>query len=446
MGRPLAIPAVVDLPSHHIYLINACPGCGQAPHARRGWIGRVIDLHRCPCQLPSSGDTGRRRLRDWCNADLATALTQPAQAAAVATQQLLHDWATDPSSTPVTVAGLLVTHRLAFQALVELIDAASPGFDILNLVSDPQEAGPGLTDAHPVVGATDLTVAAGHATMLTYDGAHAPIRPNGRLTSHRYSPVLAAIQIAGVREHLAPIDQMTFRTAHNAPRYPARQLDDPTSIRRLRLPEHEPRLPEPNPAWIPQTIWPLCVPAPLLGCTDPILRNSLLAMALAKIGNQDSWMKICQHLRLPATHATRIGSYLRHAQARGTWPAIHHSLDKLITVLQHHPPPIDYQQRRAIGSDVDLLTEAVKAGRRQHPTDTDLLALTRRFWEKFTGGAIVYGPEELLLDPTAPAYLDYHRANPLRHADLLHCAYLHLRGVREVDGPLMWTPSHAVRA
>ncbi|MBK8445663.1 MAG: TniQ family protein [Micropruina sp.] len=427
-------------PIHHIYLVNLCLVCGQPPHAQFGWVGRVIDLRVCPSQIPTTDRVGRRRLRDWCNADLTAAPARSAHATAVASQQLLHDWAADPS-TPVTVAGLAVTHRIAFQALVELIDASGPGGELLDLAHEPARFGPALTDAGTVVTATDLADAARQASMLPHDGAHAPIRPNWRLTSDRYSPLLAAIQLAGIRDHLAPVNQMMFRAAHHAPRYPAGHLHDPTQIRRLRLPEHKPRLPEPTPAWIPQAIWPLCVPEPLLGCTDPTLRNSLLAMALTKIGNHDPWMTICRHLRLPATHANRIGTYLRQAQAHGTWPEIHAALDNLITLLQHHTPPIDYQQRRIVGRDTDLLTEAVKVGRRQHPTDTDLLTLTRQFWEKFTGGNIAYGPEALWLDPTTPAYADYRRSNPLRHADLFHTAYNHLRNLGDADGPLRWTPS-----
>lgn len=428
-------------PIHHLYLVNACPDCNQPPHAQFTWLGRVIDMHHCPSQRPNTNRTQRRRVRQWCNADLTTAPAHPAPDTAVASQQLLHEWATDPFHTPLSAAGLAVTHRVAFQALVELIDAATPGFDILDPASDPSQAGPGLTEAGPVLTATDLAAAAEHATMLTYYGAHAPIRPGRRLTNHRYSPLLAAIQLAGIRNHLAPIDQMTFRTAQQAPRYPAGHLHDPKQIRQLRLPEHVPRLPEPTPAWIPHTIWPLCVPTLLLGCTNPTLRNSLLAMALTKIGNHETWTTICRDLHLPPTHANRIGPYLHQAQARRTWPAIHTALDNLITQLQHHPPPIDYQQRRLIGRDVDLLTQAVVMGRRQHPTDTDLLTLTRQFWEKFTGGAITYGHDALRIDPTTPAYLDYRRSNPLRHADLFHSAHLYLRSIGIVEGPLSWAPS-----
>ena len=428
-------------PIHHIYLVNACPACGQPPHAQFGWVGRVIDLDRCPSRLPTTDRTGRRRLRDWCNTDLTKAPAHPAPVAAVATQQLLHDWAAAPSTTQVTAAGLTVTHRIAFQALAELLDAATPGFDILDLASDPAEAGPALTEAGPVLTAADLSSAAQRATMLTYDGDHAPIRPNWRLANHRYSPLLAAIQLAGVRDHLAPIDQLMFRTAQHAPRYPAGQLQDPTQARRLRLPEHGPFRPEPNPAWIPQTIWPLWVPSPLLGCTDPTLRDALLAMVLAKIGSHEPWTTICYRLHLPKTHANRIGTYLRLVQARGTWPAIHTALDNLITQLQHHPPPIDYQRRRTLGRNTDLLTDAVKAGRRRHPTDTDELTLTRQFWERFTGGNIAYAPEGLWLDPARPAYADYRRTNPLLHADLFHSAHLYLRTQHHVERPLRWAPA-----
>ncbi|GAA0330042.1 TniQ family protein [Micropruina glycogenica] len=430
-------------PTHHIYLLNACPACGQPPHGQFAWIGHVIELHRCPSRRPTTPRAGHQRSHEWCNADLTTAPTTTAAPAGVAGQQLLHDWANDPPTAPVTVAGLDVTHRIAFQALVELIDAGTPGVDLLDLADDPAEMGPALADAAHVLSAADLSSAADRATMLTYDGPHAPVRPTSRLTNHRYSPLLAAIQLAGIRDHLPTADQMMFRTVHHAPRYPATHLHDPQQIRQLRLPEHNPRLPEPTPAWIPQTIWPLCVPEPLLGCTNHALRDSLLAMALVKIGNHEQWMKICQHLRLPATHPNRIGTYLRYAQARGTWPAIHTALDSLITRLQHHPPPIDYQQRRMTGRNINLLTEAVQVGRRQHPTDTGLRTLTRQFWERFTAGDIAYGPEALRLDPDTPSYADYRRLNPLRHADLFHSAHQYLLAIHMAEGPLIWTPEQS---
>lgn len=433
-------------PIHHIYLVNACPACGLPPQAQFGWVGQIIEMHCCPSQIPTVDRLGHRRLRDWCGADLTAAPARSATADAVAAQNLLHQWAGGRPGAPVTVVGLEVTHRHAFQALVELIDAGGPGNEILAIANEPEQHGPSLAEAHQVIAAPDLATAASRATMLTYNGAHAPIRPSQQLSVHRYSPVLAAIQLAGIRDRLAPIDQLMFRTAEQAPRYPAVKTHQQRDTRRLRLPEHQPRLPEPNLAWIPQSIWPLCVPEPLLHCTDPTLRDTLLAMALAKIGNHAQWAAITGQLRLPATHANRIGTYLRYLQARGTWPAIHRALDNLMIRLQQQPPPIDYHQRRLIGRDTDLLTEAVTVGRRRHPTDTDLLTLTGQFWEKFTGGNIAYGTGELAFGPSSPSYTSLRGLHPLQHADLFHTAYRHLRAVVPVDGPLCWAPSHAVRA
>lgn len=81
------------------------------------------------------------------------------------------------------------------------------------------------------------------------------------------------------------------------------------------------------------------------------------------------------------------------------------------------------------------------AGRRRHPTDTDLLTLTRQFWERFTGGNIAYAPEALQLDPANPTYADYRRTNPLLHVDLFHVAHMRLRTQHHIEGPLRWTPA-----
>ena len=59
----------------------------------------------------------------------------------------------------MSVVGLEVTHRIAFQALVELIDAGTPGVDLLDLANDPAELGPALADAAQVLTAADLASA-----------------------------------------------------------------------------------------------------------------------------------------------------------------------------------------------------------------------------------------------------------------------------------------------
>jgi hypothetical protein len=43
------------------------------------------------------------------------------------------------------------------------------------------------------------------------------------------------------------------------------------------------------------------------------------------------------------------------------------ALERLMTGLQQHPPPIDYPSRRAAGDNRALLAAAVNAGPHRHP-------------------------------------------------------------------------------
>jgi hypothetical protein len=147
-----------------------------------------------------------------------------------------------------------------------------------------------------------------------------------------------------------------FRTGHPTPRYPATITVE--LRRRLRLLEHHPHWPEPQIGWIPQTIWPLAVSAALLPCTRPELRGSMLSMVLAKLGSTARWTSICDDLALPANHANRIGGLLRYIPGTGHWPHVLDSLEQLMTLLQQHPPSIDYQAHRAHADQVDAFVTA----------------------------------------------------------------------------------------
>lgn len=431
-------PLSIICSAHQTYLVNACPGCGQPPQARSDWLARPAELHRCPERLYAVDKNGRRRQGSWCDHNLTQAPSQPAPTDAVKAQRLLHSWAPDPAAE-TTSAGTKITQRIGFQAFLELVDAANPaGLDLFDLANDPARLGPGFAAAEDVLTQPSLDRAAAAAWMLSYDGAHAPITSAWRIANYRYSPLLAAIQLAGVRDHLAPVDQLMFRTAQPAARYPA--ITTHQDRRRIRLPEHRPRLPEPDPAWIPQTLWPTCIPEPLLQCPNRSLRGALLAMALAKIGSRDSWTTICRQLNLPTAHADTIDDLLRHAQRSGTWPTVHRSLEQLMDLLQRHPPPIDYRARRVLGRDTELLTNAVEAARLVHPSSLHTTTLVRQFWEKLAGGDIAYGPGAIRIDPDHDAYTAYRLLQPTRHADLFHVAYRRLLAGGHLDGPLNWTP------
>lgn len=75
-----------------------------------------------------------------------------------------------------------------------------------------------------------------------------------------------------------------------------------------------------------------------------------------------------------------------------------------MTGLQQHPPPIDYPAHRAIGQNLDLLSAAVEAGRRRHPTTVPTQTLQRQLWERLTGGDIAYAPLPIGIGYTSPDY------------------------------------------
>ncbi len=312
-------PLSLICPDHGVYLLQTCPGCQQKPHASPAWLTHPVELHRCPSRVHElDAGPGRRRL-PWCDTDLSTAPTVTAPPEQVAGQRLLHEWAAG-TAEHATACGLPITHRLGFQALVELLDAQlGDDEDLLELATDPATVAAHLPAAVQILGQPDLDSAAqALGGRLSYSGPHAPLGPAWRIADHHYSPLLAAVQLHNVRDQLPAGDQLMFRSGHPAPRYPATitvQLR-----RRLRLPDHHPHRPEPQISWIPQTIWPLAVPAVLIPCTRPGLRGTMLSMALAKMGSTASWTSICDDLALPTSHANRIGGSFATSGAPATGP------------------------------------------------------------------------------------------------------------------------------
>lgn len=443
-------PLSLICPDHGVYLLQTCPGCHQQPHATPAWLTHPLELHRCPSRIHQhDGGRGQRRLL-WCGTDLSTAPTISAPPEQVAGQRLLHEWAAG-TAEHTTACGLAITHRLGFQALVELLDAhlndtkLRDAASLFDLASVPATVAAGLPAAVHVLGQTSLDAAAqALGGRLSYHGPHAPIGPTWRIVEHHYSPILAGVQVHSVRDQLPAADQLMFRTGHQAPRYPA--TITVKLRRRLRLPEHHPHWPEPQISWIPQTIWPLAVPAALLSCTRPELRRTMPSMCLAKMGSAASWATICDDLALPTSHAHRIEGLLRYIQATGHWPDILASLEQLMTLLQQHPPPIDYRTRRAHADQIDAFTEAIDTAQPLHPSPRPNSVLVRQLWERFTGSDIAYAPDSLRLDPASHAYAAFRRHLTVRDADLFHIAHQQLRRSLQETGPATWTPSAIVES
>lgn len=335
---PLSLVCLV----HCCYLVRACPRCGQPPLASTAWLTRPVALDRCPAHPSRSRTRGTDgQGQRWCDQDLTQLNPTTAPAEQVEAQQLLHAWASG-TAEHATACGVAITHRIGFQALVELLDAScSAGTDLLDLTTDPAQVAAALPAAARILTATSLDAAADAAVgMLAADGPHAPLRSTERILAYRYSPLLAAVQLHSGRDQLTVDQQLMFRTGHPLPRYPS--TTTPDNRRRLRLPAHRPHWPEPDPAWVPQILWWKAVPAVFADHAQSALVRSLLAMALAKTGSTSDWTAIADHLQLPASHAYRIGRLARHLERHSSWPAVLTALERLMTGLQQHPPPIDY--------------------------------------------------------------------------------------------------------
>jgi hypothetical protein len=431
---PLSLICVV----HGSYLARACPHCGQPPLASTAWLARPVELYRCPSRRTPTGTTHQQQ--GWCDHDLTKVDTTTAPTDQVEAQLLLHSWAPGPAEH-ATACGIAITHRIGFQALVELLDAVSgqDGGGLLDLDSDPRRVAAWLPVASRVLAQPTLDAAADTAAgLLAVDGAHAPITPAWRILSHRYNPLLAAVQLHSVRDQLPPAEQLMFRTGHPLPRYPAHTTPD--NRRRLRLPAHHPHWPEPTPSWIPQTLWWNAVPTVLADHARSALVRSLLAMALAKTGSICHWSTIADDLHLPTTHGGRINQLIRYLHRNGTWPAVLTALERLMTGLEQHPPHIDYPNRRAAGDNLALLTAAVNTGRRRHPSAVPMETLVRQFWERLTGGDIAYAPTGIRIDLGTTAYRTYRHLPCVRESDLFHVAHQHLCRTSNVEGPLTWRP------
>lgn len=431
---------------HRILLRTTCPGCRQHPHHSPIWMSHPSELWACPTRLAKPPATARgRAVRPWCYTDLRTAPTVPVDDELHAAQQLLCDWAGDPTGS-ATACGVTVTRSIAFDAFVELVDAYYEGDTQhpLDLARDPAATCAGYRYAGTVLTETGLDAAAEMASrVLRYDGSHAPIQPISRVVAHPHNPLLAALQLHSLRKQLSPTDQLTFRMSHRLGRYPI--SPDLTKSGRFRLPDHRHLGDRPvhDPAWIPQTLWPDAIPAELRGGCSP-LHRACLAMAMAKIGTADAWTDIANHLGLPATLPNSIGSVLASWDRAGTWPAIHQHLDQLIRQFWNQPPPIDYPRRRVLAGDLDLIDRALADTADLHPSPLPDSQLRRVFWEAFTGGEIAYSDDHHALDPGSPSYATYRAdAADSLDRDLPRLQATHnqiSQLIGQSFGPLTWTP------
>ena len=333
---------------------------------------------------------------------------------------------------------------LGFDALCQLVDESirivslfEPAFHRPALVQSLRNAARVL-DSASVAAAAEQADAVG---LLNPAGPVTPLGPNHMLFRRKRNPLLAAIRLGAVRTTLSPAAQLTFDCGHPHPRYPLRDNDDQAV---LRLPEHEPGIPEMDRARIPQVLWPGTV-----WTTDgdtTTLAAAAQAMALTKIGDTRSWSIIALDLGLPKEIALPVTRYWRRIVRDGQWPEALAALTHVKQQLRDHRPPIDYQQRRIIADDPMRLQHALnEAGTSRHHVSDELSGdVLRRFWELFTGGDIRYAagqisPSASELDnwPAKRATIDNE------YGDIFVNAYEWMAASSTTlrpSGPLTWQP------
>ena len=167
------------------------------------------------------GGPGARSRRPWCTRDLRDTDQVPAR---------LRTWprsiccSAGPGTSPApsTPAASRSPDRIGFDAFIDLVDAATPSGTTLDLAHDPVHVARRLADAAHVLTRPGLDQATDAASrLLSYTGPHAPLGPTSRIVAAPYNPLLAAVQLHGVRDQLSRADQLMFRTGHPAAALPS---------------------------------------------------------------------------------------------------------------------------------------------------------------------------------------------------------------------------------
>lgn len=440
-----AAPLNLVCTTHRRLLVRRCPACHRARFTSSAWM--THDTAPWVCSEPPPGQHTPRTRYQVCGHDLRETTSPPMGQDVAALQAWLHALARQADNDPAHVTracGIEVPHADLFDAALELVverlgdvkHLTRPGRaarDLLDAVLAAREV---ITQPDP---ATAGEVADRHG-LLHPTGPVTPIGPDHVLTKRRHNPLLAAVRLISLSEHLPAGSQLVFRTGSDHPRYPC-----PT--------QHGAPTPAPGPArlaWIPQLLWP--------GTLHPWIRDSdyrdraAASMLLAKVGSTRPWRLIAIDLGLPASFAVHPPNLVRHLRRTGAWPSVLRRLDEVATLLEATVPPIDYQTRRWIAADQDLLVAAVNHTRSLlGPCHgwVSTSALVELFWSVYTGGDL------RLATPTAGTLLNpdlYHRddeegahTDPTADPDLARFLAMVAAAVAEATGhnpgePLAWRP------
>ena len=241
-----------------------------------------------------------------------------------------------------------------------------------------------LENAYEVLMSPDLTSAGALADryrLLDAGGQFAAIGPTQALRDHPFHPVLHAIRLHSLRDHLPPGTQLAFRIGSDWPRTPNalrhRHTPAPTYCENWRLP------PAPFSA-IPQLYWEDRVSE--IGPVTSERSRFALSIAIASVGRNITTASAAEHLGAPKVQAARVAHDWAKLSNQSGWPQLRQTIVTIATQLALAPGTIDYQQRRE-----DLATIADLDARFPETEWTDAQRLW--IWAAYTQSSARFTPE-----------------------------------------------------
>src|SRR5699024_312112 len=201
-----------------------------------------------------------------------------------------------------------------------------------------------LQHAYEVLTSPDLTSAgalADHYHLLDAGGPFAAIGPTQALRDHPFHPVLHAIRLHSLREHLPPGTQLAFRIGSDWPRSPNalrhRHTPAPTYCENWRLP------PPPFGA-IPQLFWEDGLPG--IGPVTSERSRFALSIAIASVRRNITTASAAEGLGAPNVQAARVAHDWATLSEHCEWPTLRKAIVTAATQLTQEPGTINYQLRR----------------------------------------------------------------------------------------------------
>jgi TniQ len=118
-------PLSVACPRHRILYVDRCPGCGEQPWHTNAWLGQCVAVTICTARVPATAGP-KRKVGQWCGADLREAPRIPAADTVVQAQAFLtgHEHWVNERSTPTLLRRFGIDIGESREVLATLVGAA----------------------------------------------------------------------------------------------------------------------------------------------------------------------------------------------------------------------------------------------------------------------------------------------------------------------------------